>query len=94
MPSDLSNHHRDTLEKIFRHPTSGNIDWRQVISLLDAVGTTVEEHNGNVKVTLGAETEVHHPPRGKDIDAQMVVDLRRMLTQAGVSPGDLPERGD
>ena len=41
MPSDLSNHHRDTLEKIFRHPARGNIDWRQVISLLDAVGTTV-----------------------------------------------------
>ena len=94
MPSDLSNHHRDTLEKIFRHPASGNIDWRQVISLLDAVGTTVEQHNGNVKVTLGAETEVLHPPRGKDIDAQMVVDLRRMLTQARLSPGDIPERED
>ena len=94
MPSDLSNHHRDTLEKIFRHPASGNIDWRQVISLLDAVGTTVEEHNGNVKVTLGGETEVLHPPRGKDIDAQMVVDLRRMLTKARVSPDDIPERED
>jgi hypothetical protein len=94
MPSDLSNHHRDTLERIFRHPVSGNIDWRQVISLLDAVGTTVEEHNGNVKVTLGAETEVLHPPSGKDIDAQMVVDLRRMLTQAGLSPGDVPTRED
>ena len=92
MPSDLSNHHRDTLEKIFRHPASGNIDWRQVISLLDAVGTTVEEDNGNVKVTLGAETEVFRPPSGKDIDAQMVVDLRRMLTQARLSPRDIRER--
>jgi hypothetical protein len=94
MPSELSNHHRDTLEKIFRHPVSGNIDWRQVVSLLDAVGTTVEEHDGNVKVTLGAETEVLHRPSGKDIDAQMVVDLRRMLTQAGLSPADTAERED
>ena len=94
MPSNLSNHHRDTLEKIFRHPASGNIDWRQVISLLDAVGTTVEEDNGNVKVTLGAETEVLHPPSGKDIDVQMVVDLRRMLTQARLSPRDISERED
>ena len=94
MPSDLSNHHRETLEKIFRHPTSGNIDWRQVISLLDAVGTTVEEDNGNVKVTLGAETEVFRPPSGKDIDVQMVVDLRRMLSQARLSPDDIPERED
>ena len=63
MPSDLSNHHRDTLEKIFRHPASGNIDWRQVISLLDAVGTAVEEHNGNVKVTLGADRSVSSTAR-------------------------------
>jgi hypothetical protein len=94
MPPELSNHHRDTLEKIFRHPASGNIDWRRVISLLDAVGTTVEEHNGNVKVTLGGETEVFHPPSGKDIDTRMVVELRRMLTQAGLSPSDIPERED
>ena len=26
------------------------------------------------------------PPRGKDIDAQMVMDLRRMLTSAGYRP--------
>ena len=94
MPSDLSNHHRDTLEKIFRHPVSGNIDWRRVVSLLGAVGTTVEEHDGNVKVTLGAETEVFHPPSGKAIDAQTVVDLRRMLTQARVSPGEVSGRED
>ena len=94
MPPDLSNHHRNTLQKIFRHPASGNIEWRQVISLLDAVGTTVEEPNGNVKVTLGAETEVFHQRSGKDIDAQMVVDLRRMLTQAGLSPGDIPDGED
>ena len=56
-------------------PRVGNIDWRQVIFLLDVVGTVVEEHNGNVKVTLGAETEVFHPLRGKDIYVQMVVDL-------------------
>jgi len=31
---------------------------------------------------------VLQPPRGKDIDQQMIVDLRRMLTQAGFAPGD------
>ena len=87
MAANLDNHHRDTLEKIFRHPASGNIEWRQVLSLLEAVGTTTEEHNGKVKVELGPETEVLHPPHGKDIDEQMVVDLRRMLTNAGLAPG-------
>jgi hypothetical protein len=76
--------HRGTLERIFRHPASGNIEWRQVRSLLDAVGTVIEEHNGKLKVTLGDETEVLQPPRGKDIDKQLIVDLRRMLTRAGI----------
>jgi hypothetical protein len=88
MAADLTPHHRDTLERIFRHPSSGNIEWRQVRSLLEAVGTTTEEHNGKVKVVLGSETEFFQPPRGKDIDQQMIVDLRRMLTQAGFVPGD------
>jgi hypothetical protein len=81
----LSNRHRDTLEKIFRHPTSGNVDWRHVVSLLDVVGT-VEEIGSDVKVTLGGETETLRRPRGKDVDTQMVVDLRRMLTAAGLAP--------
>jgi len=78
--------HRATLERIFRHPAGGNIEWRQVLSLLEAVGTVTEEHNGNVKVSLGDETEVLRPPREKDIDKDMIVDLRRMLRRAGLEP--------
>jgi hypothetical protein len=76
--------HRGTLERIFRHPASGNIEWRQVRSLLEAVGSVTEEPNGNLKVTLGGESEVLRPPSGKDIDTQMIVDLRRMLARAGL----------
>jgi hypothetical protein len=78
--------HRATLERIFRHPAGGNIEWRQVLSLLEAVGTVTEEHNGNVKVTLGDETEVLRTPREKDVDKDMIVDLRRMLRHAGLEP--------
>ena len=84
--TDLNNHHRDTLEKIFSHPSSSSIEWRQVLSLLEALGATSEEHNGKLKVRLGSEIEVLQPPHGKDIDQQMIVDLRRMLTQAGLAP--------
>ena len=86
MAADLNHHHRDTLEKIFRHPLSGNLEWRQVLSLLAAVGTTTREPNGKVKVELGGETEVLQPPDGKDVDRQLIVDLRRLLTNAGLEP--------
>jgi hypothetical protein len=84
----FSSHHRDTVRKIFSHPTSGNIEWRDVLSLLEYLGTTTEERNGKFKVTVGSDTEVLETPRGKDIDEQMIVDLRRMLRAAGLSPDD------
>jgi hypothetical protein len=87
-PPHLSNRHRDTVEKIFRHPVSHNIEWKPVLSLLAAVGTVDERHDGKVVVTLGEETEVFERPRGKDVDEQEVVDLRRMLGNAGYRPAD------
>jgi hypothetical protein len=79
----LSNHHRSTLREIFGHPVSHNIEWRNVLSLLEAVGSVTENHDGKLAVTLGTETEYLDPPPHKDVDAQMVVDLRRMLSAAG-----------
>lgn len=86
MSTDLDNRHRETLERIFRHPSSGNIEWRQVKALLEAVDAVTDDDAGRLTVTLGGETEVLRQPHGKDIDDQMIVDLRRMLTRAGITP--------
>jgi len=83
---ELSNRHRDTIEHIFDRPSSGNVEWREVLSLLQAVGDVDEEPNGSYRVTLGGETEVFVRPHGKDVDAQVLVDLRRMLRNAGLEP--------
>jgi hypothetical protein len=90
MTDHLDNHHRNTLEKLFEHPPSSNIEWREVESLLEAVGSVVREHNGKLRVTVGLETEVFPPPHEKDVDTQTIVDLRRMLEGAGYAPGSLP----
>ena len=82
----LDNRHRDTLRQIFAHPASHNIEWRAVTSLLEVVGTVNEHHNGKLAVTVGSQSAFLDPPRGKDIDEQMVVDLRRMLSEAGYQP--------
>ena len=82
----LSNRHRDTIEKIFDRPSSGNVEWRDVLSLFETVGDVVEEPNGRYRVTLGGETEVVDRPHGKDVDVQLLVDLRRMLRKAGFEP--------
>ena len=82
----LDSHHQATVEKIFRHPVSHNIEWHDVLSLLESVASVTRRHDGRFAVTLGAETEVLEAPRGDDIDEQLVVDLRRMLRGAGIVP--------
>ena len=84
-PEHLDGRHRDTLRRIFEHPTSHNIEWRAVVSLLEAVGTVTVHRDGKVAVQVGPEQEFLEPPAGKDVDDQMVVDLRRMLRNAGYS---------
>ena len=90
----LDHHHRRTAEAILSHPVSHNIEWRDVLSLLEAIGEVKEEHNGKFKVSVGGETETLRRPSGKDVDEQMVVDLRRMLAAAGLTAEGLRERGD
>ena len=82
-PKRLSPHHRDTLLHLFGHPTSHNVEWHAVLSLLEATGSVERLHNGKYSVQIGAETEVLTPPNDKDIDVQQVVDIRRMLDRAG-----------
>ena len=86
MTEELGAEHRDTLGHIFARPSSGNVEWRRVLSLLEAVGTVTERHNGKIEVTVGGETEVFDRPRAKDVDEQMLVDVRRMLAAAGLAP--------
>jgi hypothetical protein len=86
VPEGLNNHQRDTLAHIFRHPSGSNIEWRSVLSLLDAIATVNETHKGNVRVTLGDETETFDPTHEKDIDADQLANLRRFLRTAGYGP--------
>ena len=79
----LNNRHRDTLLQVFEHPASHNVEWHAVLSLLEAVGSVEQRPDGKYLVHVGAETEFLTRPKGKDIDVQQVVDLRRMLTSAG-----------
>ncbi len=82
-PSTLNNHHRDTLLQIFQHPTSHNIEWHAVLSLLEVAGSVEQRHDGKYVVRVGDEQVVLVRPKHKDVDVQQVVDLRRMLTSAG-----------
>ncbi len=74
---NLDAHHQATVERIFRHPVSHNIEWHDVLSLLEGVGTVTRGHDGRFTVTLGSETETFDAPR---------VERRRRAAGSGPSP--------
>jgi hypothetical protein len=94
-PEHLSGHHRDTLVRIFQHDTNYNVEWHDVVSLLEAIGSIEQQHDDMFLFRIGQETEVLRRPSDKDIDGQQLVDLRRMLTSAGYATmaADLEEKG-
>ena len=79
----LSNNHRDTLLQLFVHPTSHNVEWHAVLSLLNAVGTVEERKDGKVHVEIGGQYAFLVRPKHKDISVEQVLELRHMLTNAG-----------
>jgi hypothetical protein len=94
-PEHLSGHQRDTLLKIFQQETNYNVEWHDVMSLLEAVGTIEERHDDMFRFRIGQETEVLRRPSDKDIDGQQLVDLRRILAKAGYATiaADLEDKG-
>jgi hypothetical protein len=88
MAEQLSKHHRTTLREIFEHPTSHNVEWRAVLSLLESIGTVDEHRGAKLAVTIGGQTEHFEPAGKKDVDEDTVVKLRHMLSVAGYGPDD------
>jgi hypothetical protein len=79
----LTGHHLVTAEKILSHPASHNIEWHDAAALLAEIGAITEAGNHRFTVTLGDEVQVFDRPRGKDLETQQIVDLRRMLRASG-----------
>ncbi|MBS4095680.1 MAG: type II toxin-antitoxin system HicA family toxin [Sulfuricella sp.] len=84
----MSHKHLSLLTAIFQDPVSGNIHWREIESLLNHLGATVEPvHGARFHVTLNKfECIVHHPHHSSVCAKQDVKQLREFLARAGVSP--------
>jgi len=44
-----------TYEQIFQHPITQNLERRDIRTLFKELGEVEDEHNGNMKVTVGAK---------------------------------------
>jgi hypothetical protein len=84
--STLTGPHRRTLEAIFRHPSSHNLEWSAVVGLIGAIGNTHEQSNDKFVFEVAGERHLMRKPHTKDLTSDAVIDLRHFLMQAGASP--------
>jgi hypothetical protein len=78
--------HRRTLEALFRHPPAHNLEWMDVVSLIERIGAVQEKGSNKFSFNVGGEHYSMHKPHTKDLTSIEVVDLRHFLQRAGWSP--------
>jgi len=79
----LTGAHQRTFDRIFQHPISHNLEWRDVHALLGEMGDVAKEHNGSLKITRHGQTIVLHPTSKKDVaEMDEVMALRHFLERS------------
>ena len=83
----MSHKHLSLLRSIYQEPISTNIHWREIESLLNHLGASIEPaHGGRFKVSLKrAEAFFYHPHHGNTCSRDLIKHLREFLSHAGVS---------
>jgi hypothetical protein len=77
-----------TLEALFRHPAAHNLEWMDVVALIEKIGTVHQKANDKFAFDVGGEHYLMHKPHTKDLTGSEVVDLRHFLQRAGWSPAE------
>ena len=82
----LSKKHQNTLERVFDVPVRADVPWKDIESLLKALGAELSEGNGSrVRIALnGVRAVFHRPHPQKETDKGALKSMRRFLTEAGV----------
>jgi hypothetical protein len=89
----LTGSHQRTFDRIFQHPISHNLEWRDVHALLGEMGDVAKEHNGGLKVTRNGQTMVLHPTSKKDVtEMDEVMALRHFLERSETASPQSDER--
>jgi hypothetical protein len=92
----VSNKHLHLLQAIFENPLSSNIHWREVESLLNHLGATINPtHGARFHIVLNqVDGYLHHPHQGNVCDKQLIKLLREFLSRAGVTPSTYESEKD
>ena len=82
----MNKKHQKTLQQLFQHPVQSGIAWRDIETMLKALGAEISEGNGSrVRIALNDIRAVFHRPHPqKETDKGAVISMRRFLKEAGI----------
>lgn len=82
----LSHSCRKTLDTIYQHPMSHNLEWADVVALFAKLGSVEHKPNNEFVLAIDGDRQLLRKGHGKDLHTDDVVQVRHMLTRAGWSP--------
>jgi hypothetical protein len=88
----MTSHHR-TLGMVYDHPTSHNIEWKDVIHMLNQLGTTEHVGHDGLKATVNGKTVVFHGTHYKTLNDEQVREMRKYLYEVGLQPEQPAKKG-
>jgi hypothetical protein len=92
-PSALTGTHLRTYERIFQHPLSHNLAWRDVLALFSHLGDVGMETNGHRKITRNGQVLVLPVANVKDVaEADELMKLRHFLEASEPGPAEPKQR--
>jgi len=86
--SSLPGSARRTLDALFRHPLAHNLEWRDVVALVERIGEVEEKPNREVSLHVAGVRHRMSKPHSKDLTTIEVMELRHFLTKAGWTSDD------
>ena len=83
----MGHKHLHLLQAIYHDPPGANIHWREVESLLQHLGASIESaHGARFRIVLNrVEAYLHHPHNSSTCGRQEIKQLREFLAHAGVT---------
>ncbi|MFV0294701.1 MAG: type II toxin-antitoxin system HicA family toxin [Hyphomicrobiaceae bacterium] len=86
----MNHRHRKVLHALFAHPVSANIDFKDVVHVLEELGAEVDNKSGNrIGVTLKGHTAAFSHAQ-HSLPKEEVAQIRKFLETCGVDPEAYP----
>ena len=86
----MNHHQRKVLHAIFAHPVNANLDLKDVMGMLTALGAEMDaKTKSRIGITLNGQTTVLHLTQHSLLKAE-VMQIRKFLELCGISAGAYP----